>query len=187
MGTAESDDKKFQVRWGGGTRSSWPNKLRWNMYFSYRIHFVNKWIKYEIQITCPVFNYVFQILVFQLLDNSANKHAEQPRFFSCFTSGSCSLAKYTKLCMVWQQNIRNMLWAFHLPPNPGYVTAKGEGQRGQFPHIAAGKGRRTHWPKIFLTDKRKVATIKFAEWAKSSPSQQTFAIYGRQVANVFRH
>jgi len=38
------------------------------------------------------FNYVFQILVFQLLDNSANKHAEQSTFFSCFTSGSCSLA-----------------------------------------------------------------------------------------------
>ena len=32
-------------------------------------------------------------------------------FFSCFTSGSCTLAEYTKLCMVWQTNIRNMLWA----------------------------------------------------------------------------
>ena len=38
----------------------------------------------KIRITCHVFNYVFQILVFQLLDNCANKHAEQPRFFSCF-------------------------------------------------------------------------------------------------------
>jgi len=47
--------------------------------------------------------------VFQLLDNSANKHAKQPMFFSCFTSGSRSLAKYTKICMVWQPNIRNML------------------------------------------------------------------------------
>ena len=56
-----------------------------------------------------VFNYVFQIFVFQLLDNSANKHAELPRFFSCFTSGSGSLAKYTKLYMVWQPNIRNVL------------------------------------------------------------------------------
>jgi len=35
----------------------------------------------KIQITCHVFNYVFQILVFQLLDNSANKHAEQTKFF----------------------------------------------------------------------------------------------------------
>jgi len=26
-----------------------------------------------------------------------------------FTSGSCSLTQYTKLCMVWQPNIRNML------------------------------------------------------------------------------
>jgi len=52
---------------------------------------------------CHVFNYVFQILVFQLLDNSANKHAEQPRFFSCFTSGSCTLSKYTKLCVVCSQ------------------------------------------------------------------------------------
>ena len=50
--------------------------------------------------------------VFQLLDNSANKHTEQPKFFSCFTSGLCSLAKYTKLCMVWQPNTCNMLWAF---------------------------------------------------------------------------
>jgi len=55
-------------------------------------------------------------------------------------NGSSSLAKYTKLCMVWQLNIRNMLWDFgfahgphwgtsvrrpHVPlaPNPGYATA----------------------------------------------------------------
>jgi len=63
----------------------------------------------KIQITCHEFNYVFEIFVFPLLENSANKHAEQPRFFSCFTSGSCTLAKYTKLCMVWQPNIRSML------------------------------------------------------------------------------
>ena len=37
-----------------------------------------------------------------LLSDSAAK----TRFFSCFASGSCSLAKYTKLCMVWQQNVR---------------------------------------------------------------------------------
>jgi len=30
-------------------------------------------------------------------------------FFSFFTSGSFSLAKYTKLCMFWQPNLRNML------------------------------------------------------------------------------
>jgi len=34
----------------------------------------------KIQITCHVFNYVFQIVVFQLLDNSAKEHAEQPIF-----------------------------------------------------------------------------------------------------------
>jgi len=34
----------------------------------------------KIQITWHAFNYVFQVLAFQLLDNSANKHAEQPRF-----------------------------------------------------------------------------------------------------------
>ena len=37
----------------------------------------------KIENTWHVFNYVFQILVFQLLDNSACKHAEQPRFLSC--------------------------------------------------------------------------------------------------------
>jgi len=71
--------------------------------------------------TCHVFNYAFQILVFQLLDNSANKHAEEPRFFSCCTSGSCSLAKFTKLCLVWQPNIRNTLRVFGrgaLSPEP---------------------------------------------------------------------
>ena len=76
----------------------------WNMYFSYKIHFRNS--------TCHVRKHVFQILVFQLLHNSASKQAEQPWFFSYFTSSSCSLAKYTKLCTVWQPNICNMLWAF---------------------------------------------------------------------------
>jgi len=46
----------------------------------------------KIQITCHAL-YVFQILVRELF--CANKHAEQPGFFSCFTSGSCTLAKYT--------------------------------------------------------------------------------------------
>ena len=50
--------------------------------------------------------------------NSANKPTTY-RSFSCFTSGSCSLAKYTKLCTVWQLNIRNMLWTFGgFPPVP---------------------------------------------------------------------
>ena len=61
---------------------------------------LNKIQSRGLQITCHVFNYVFQILVFQLLDKSAKKHAEERRFFSCFISGSCTLAKYTKLCMV---------------------------------------------------------------------------------------
>jgi len=42
--------------------------------------YISKLYKNTIQITCHVFNYIFQILVFQLLDNSANRHAEQPRF-----------------------------------------------------------------------------------------------------------
>ena len=46
----------------------------------------------KIQITCHALC-VFQILVRELF--CANKHAEQPGFFSCFTSGSCTLAKYT--------------------------------------------------------------------------------------------
>jgi len=71
-----------------------------------------------MQITCHVFNYVFQILAFQLLDNSANKHAEQHRVFSCCSSGSFTLPKYTKLCMVWQTTIRNMLWAHNIPCAP---------------------------------------------------------------------
>ena len=55
------------------------------------------------------------------------KHAERPGFFSCFTSGSCTLAKYTKLSTIWQLNIRNMLWAFggggfaSLNPPPGVL------------------------------------------------------------------
>ena len=66
---------------GGVTGSSWPNKWHWNVFFGYKI---------------------FQVPVRQLVHNSAaNKQAERPRFFSCFTSGSCSLAKYTKLCMIF--------------------------------------------------------------------------------------
>jgi len=66
----------------------------------------------------------FFILVFRLLDNSANKHAEQPRFFSCFTSGSCTIAKYTKLCIVWQPNIRNMLYPlFQILARPLLATS----------------------------------------------------------------
>jgi len=56
------------------------------------------------------FNYEGQILVFQLFDNSANKHADQPRFFCCLPA-----AKYTKLCMAWQPNIRQNAVP---PPNP---------------------------------------------------------------------
>ena len=72
------------------------------------------------------FNYFY----FNLLDNSVG--------------GSWTLAKHTKLCMVWQPNIRNMLWAFGrgasppepppgalpldpavpLPPNPGNTTGR---------------------------------------------------------------
>jgi len=47
-------------------------------------------------------------------------------FFSCFTSGSCTLAEYTKLCMVWQPNIRNMLWAGEITALPRHM-AGGDG------------------------------------------------------------
>jgi len=40
----------------------------------------------KIRTTCRVVSYVFQRLVIQLLDNSANKHAEQPRFFHALTA-----------------------------------------------------------------------------------------------------
>jgi len=52
------------------------------------------------------------ISISPLLDKSANKHEEQPIGYSHDlgpASGSCSLTKYTKLCMVWQPNIPNML------------------------------------------------------------------------------
>jgi len=56
-----------------GTGSSWPRNyaeicILVAKYFSKMT---------KIQITCHVFNYVFQIL-----DNSANKHAEQTKFSS---------------------------------------------------------------------------------------------------------
>jgi len=154
----KSEEKKTGGGLGGGTGSCWPNAEICIIVTKY----ISKlWIKYKLQITRHVFNYVFQILVFQLLDNSANKHAEQPRFFSCFTSGPCTLAKYKKLCMVWQRNIRNMLWAFWglcpppklstmalpldpagrlpspyhlcpLPPNPGYATDRTSPNFGWF-------------------------------------------------------
>ena len=72
--------------------------------------YISKLNKYKIQITS------LYLITFQLPDNSANKHAQQPRFFSWFTSGSCTLAKYTKLCMVWQPNIHNMLCPWRTPP-----------------------------------------------------------------------
>ena len=50
------------------------------------------------------FNYFY----FNLLDNSVG--------------GSCTLAKHTKLCMVWQPNIRNMLWAFGRGASPRTPT-----------------------------------------------------------------
>jgi len=86
-----------KLRWVWGV----PDHLGQTSYAEIRI-LVTKYISKldEIQntnhITCHVFNCVFQILVFQLVDNSANKHAEQrrPTFFSCFTSGSCTLAEY---------------------------------------------------------------------------------------------
>ena len=70
MGIADIRREKLG---GGGTGSSWPNKLRVTKYISK----LNK-----IQITCHVFHDVFQTLVFQLLDNSADKHVEQYLGFS---------------------------------------------------------------------------------------------------------
>jgi len=86
----KSDEKKLRWVWGV------PGHLGQRSYAEIRI-LVTKYISKldEIQntnyITCHVFNCVFQILVFQLVDNSANKHAEQRTFFSCFTIAARAL------------------------------------------------------------------------------------------------
>jgi len=93
MGIAEIRGKKLEV--GGWV----PDHLGETNYAEICIlvtKYISKLDKIQNTITCQwchVFNCVFQILVFQFLDNSANKHVEQPRFLSFFTSGSCSLAK----------------------------------------------------------------------------------------------
>jgi len=72
MGIADIRREKL----GGGGTGSWPNKLRVTKYISK----LNK-----IQITCHVFHDVFHskyLPVFQLLDNSADKHVEQYLGFS---------------------------------------------------------------------------------------------------------
>jgi len=56
------------------TGSSWPNKLGYAEICILVTKYTSK--PNKIELTCHVFYYVFQILVFQLLDNSANKHAE---------------------------------------------------------------------------------------------------------------
>jgi len=74
----KSEEKILDVEECAGTGSSWPRN------YAEICILVAKYISKmtKIQITCHVFNYVFQILVFQLLDNSANKHAEQTKFSS---------------------------------------------------------------------------------------------------------
>ena len=90
-----------------------------------------------------------------------NKHAEQPRFFSCFTSGSCTLAKYKKNCAWFCSEISVICYElsggfappnsppgalpldpagrlpspYHLcplPPNPGYATDRTSPNFGWF-------------------------------------------------------
>jgi len=74
----KSEGKKGEKYWRGV-----PDHLGQTNYAEIYIlvtKYISKLKKYKIQITCHVFNYVFQVLVFQLLDNCANKHAEQPTF-----------------------------------------------------------------------------------------------------------
>jgi len=71
-----------------------------------------------MQITCHVslFNYVFQILAFQLLDNSANKHAEQHRV-SHAVAAAHSIYLNIQNC-AWfgrQLSVIIMLWAHNIP------------------------------------------------------------------------
>jgi len=118
-----------KLRWVWGV----PDHLGQTSYAEIRI-LVTKYISKldEIQntnyITCHVFNCLFQILVFQLVDNSANKHAEQrrPTFFSCFTSGSCTLAEYRPPVPP-------------LPPNPGYATVEMAIIRPHHSHAVLGR------------------------------------------------
>jgi len=90
-------------------------------------------------------NYLpYQLQLTALQTNTQNK-----LFFSCFTSGSCGLAKYTKFCIVWQQisviccelsgggrfapkppspvalPLNPVVPCAPLPPNPGYATDLG--------------------------------------------------------------
>jgi len=78
MGIAEiRREKKLEVWWGV------PDHLGQTNYTEICI-LVTKYISKlnKMHITCHVFNCIFQMLVFQLLDYSANKHAEQRIGFS---------------------------------------------------------------------------------------------------------
>ena len=61
----------------------------------------------------------------------------------------------------------------------------GKGARGCWSRAQQTTGgSKTASPKYLMTIDHKVSMIKFAEWAKSGPSRQTFACL---VANLFRH
>ena len=63
-----------------------------------------------------------------------------------------------------------------------------KGAEGLIALDGAGKGAQNSLTKnISRLTITKVSTTKFAEWAKSSLSQQTFAIRGCQVDNLFTH
>ena len=69
--------KKLEMGWGRVYRIILVKQVTLKYVFQLQ-KYISKLNKK--QITCHVFSYVFQILVFQLHDNFANKHAEQPSF-----------------------------------------------------------------------------------------------------------
>ena len=75
------------------------------MYFSTK--YITKLSK--IENTCRVFNYVFKYLYFDYLTSLLANTQNNLGFSRAVTSGSCTVAKYTKLCMFSHSYSRNML------------------------------------------------------------------------------
>jgi len=80
MGIAKIRGEKEKKNWRRGRGRDHLGQTNYAEIYILVTKYFSKLKKYKIQITCHVFNYVFQVLVFQLVDNSANKHAEQPTF-----------------------------------------------------------------------------------------------------------
>lgn len=78
---------------------------------------------FNLHAHCTASHIILKVSVQQRI-KCTNKKTGTTKFSvhkSRFTSDSCSLAKYTKMCMVWQPYMRNMLWPFRegelCPPN----------------------------------------------------------------------